>query len=157
MQERGWDAVEGRAAAERRTRAARKKLGAVSGNLGAAAPSTVTVTTTAEEEQKGQEKDKKVAPKPEPLPASHQLHPPDPIAEKLHKAATRGTKPIVSGVVRGVESLGAWAGGSLMASLRIKGVVEVDRDVFLSTGLAGARKGGGLEAGKLGWTLGGWG
>lgn len=160
VQSRGWDAVEGRAAARA---VERKKLGAVSGNQGTA------TTTNAKEEnlEQEKEKEKKAAAKTETLPPSHQTHPPDPIAEKLHRAANRGTKPIVSGVVRGVESLGAWAGGSLMASLRIKGVVEVDRDVFLATGLAGARrdgdvqrgggvKGGGLEVGKGGWTLGGW-
>ncbi|KAG6986680.1 hypothetical protein G7Y79_00074g098770 [Physcia stellaris] len=146
VQSRGWDAVEGR----------RKKLGIVSGNQ------NTTTTTKEANQEKGQEK--KAAPKSETetIPPSHQPHPPDPIADKLHRAANRGTKPIVSGVVRGVESLGAWAGGSLMASLRIRGVVEVERDGFLAAGMAGARregevrgKGDGLEAGKGDRRLGG--
>lgn len=173
MRERGWDAVEGRAVTERRARA-RKKLGAVSGNQGAATATTTTTTTTTsttkeEKPEQEQEKQDKSTTKDIKLPASHQPHPPDPIAEKLHRAATKGTKPIVSGVVRGVESLGAWAGGSLIASLRIKGSVEVERDVFLANGLAGAGgrrdgeplrggggKGGGVEAQRGGWSLGGW-
>ena len=131
----------------------RKKLGIVSGNL--------NTTATVKEENPEQE-EKKAA---EIIPPSNQPHPPDPIADKLHRAANRGTKPTVSGLVRGVESLGAWAGGSLMASLRIRGVVEVEKDGFLAAGLAGARRDGdlqrggggkgGLEVGKGGWTLGG--
>lgn len=68
------------------------------------------------------------------------LRPPerDPIAEKIHELNTKGQKPSVTGVVRGVETLGAWAGASLIAQLRIKGIVEIERDRFLSHGLAGA-------------------
>lgn len=36
-----------------------------------------------------------------------------------------------------VNSLGAWAGGSLVTSLRVRGVVEIDREKFLSAGLVG--------------------
>jgi hypothetical protein len=33
--------------------------------------------------------------------------------------------------VRGVETLGAWSGASLVASLRVKGKGEVEREDFL--------------------------
>jgi len=98
---------------------------------------------------------------------------PDPIEEKLRREEAKGSKPTVAGVIRGVETLGAWAGASLVAGLRIKGIVEIERDVFLQHGMAGARRetevsvtqskpshGPGLaRAGgpeKLGWTLGAW-
>lgn len=83
----------------------------------------------------------------QPPPASAQLqpsatpHPPDPIADKLRRDHdTEVTHPVVSGVVRGVETLGVWAGGSLLANLKIKSVVEIDRDTFLQHGIMGARR-----------------
>lgn len=41
----------------------------------------------------------------------------------------------VKAAVRGVETVGAWAGASIMASLKVKGVHEVERDDFLKHGL----------------------
>ena len=98
---------------------------------------------------------------------------PDPIEDKLRREEAKGVKPTVSGVIRGVETLGAWAGASLVAGLRIKGIVEIEREVFLQHGMAGARRemdisvaqsrpsvGPGLgRAGgpeRPGWTLGAW-
>lgn len=83
----------------------------------------------------------------------------DEITEKLHREKIKGTKQEISGLVRGVETLGAWAGASLVANLRIKGVVEVERDAFLQHGLAGTRKEGDVGVGRERgvWTLGAWG
>ena len=68
-------------------------------------------------------------------------HPPDPIADKLRRdQEAQGSYPVVSGIVRGVETLGVWAGGSLLANLKIKSVVEIDRDAFLQHGIMGARR-----------------
>ncbi|KAF2095687.1 actin-like ATPase domain-containing protein [Rhizodiscina lignyota] len=64
----------------------------------------------------------------------------DPILERLAERAAKQAPPTVEGRIRAVETLGAWAGGSLMAALRIKGVVEVERESFLQHGLAGASK-----------------
>ncbi|CAL5867459.1 uncharacterized protein PFLUO_LOCUS1678 [Penicillium psychrofluorescens] len=71
------------------------------------------------------------------------------------------------GVLREVESLGAWAGASLATSLKIRGMVEIDREKFLQHGLAGATRDSeppvpdrrsGLRAGgdRSSWTLAGW-
>ena len=98
---------------------------------------------------------------------------PDPIADKLRRDEVRLSKPIVSGVIRGVETLGSWVGASLIAGLKIKGVVEIERDSFLQHGLSGAKKDadvsvqqqrqslgpglprpGGSE--RVSWTLGAW-
>lgn len=83
----------------------------------------------------------------QPFPTSAQLqasttpHPPDPMAEKLRRdKEAQVAHPAVSGLVRGVETLGAWAGGSLLASLKIKSIVEIDRDAFLQHGIMGARR-----------------
>jgi hypothetical protein len=46
----------------------------------------------------------------------------------------RGEKPRekTEGEIRGVKSLGVWCGGSLIAGLKVRGKVEVERDRFLS-------------------------
>ncbi|KAL8920793.1 MAG: hypothetical protein Q9172_004333 [Xanthocarpia lactea] len=94
----------------------------------------------------------------------------DEITEKLEKEKAKRLQADVAGEIRGVETLGAWAGGSLVASLKVKGLVEIERDSFLSTGLAGAmresevvaatqRMSLGARTGlgeKSGWTLGPW-
>lgn len=96
----------------------------------------------------------------------------DPITEELEekrkkKKMTDGGGETVKAEVRGVETLGAWAGGSLMAALKVKGVVEVERETFLRDGMAGARREGdvkaatqrmsfGRPAADAGWTLGTW-
>ncbi|GAB7356495.1 hypothetical protein MBLNU459_g7249t3 [Dothideomycetes sp. NU459] len=72
---------------------------------------------------------------------SHQVraadapHDKDDISEKLSREATRQA-PVVQGVVRGVETLGVWAGASMVADLKVESVLEVKRDDFLKNGLA---------------------
>jgi len=46
----------------------------------------------------------------------------------------------VHSVVRQVDTMGSWAGASLLTTLKVKSFVEVQRDRFLSHGLAGASK-----------------
>lgn len=41
------------------------------------------------------------------------------------------------GLIRGVKSLGAWAGGSIVAGARVKGICEVEREKFLSVVASG--------------------
>ena len=108
-----------------------------------------------------------------PTPPIAALEPqvPDPIEDKLRREEAKGTKPTTAGVIRGVETLGAFAGASLVAGLRIKGIVEIEKDAFLQNGMAGARRetdlsviqhkpGPGLARvgipEKAGWTLGAW-
>ena len=59
----------------------------------------------------------------------------DPITLRAEQEATRSQEKTARGVVRGVETLGAWAGASLIASLRVKGTYEVEREDFLKHGL----------------------
>ncbi|KAF2175124.1 actin-like ATPase domain-containing protein [Zopfia rhizophila CBS 207.26] len=110
-----------------------------------------------------------------PLSAALQEQEEDAIEHKLaHLALKNGPPPVCTtgGTIRGVETLGAWAGASLVAQLRIRGIVEVERDKFLQHGLAGANRekdvsvvpqrqsigpGVGRGAGERGsWTLGVW-
>lgn len=115
IRDRGWDPVVGKAADERRQR-----LKEISNNRKQQpAPQTTTTTIAALEGQV-----------------------PDPIEEKLRRDQKRkDAKPSPdAGVVRGVETLGAWAGGSLLAALKVKCTVDIDKDSFLQHGLVGAKR-----------------
>ena len=59
----------------------------------------------------------------------------DMITQKAEREANKGKADFAKGTVRGVETLGAWAGASLMTSMRVKGVHEVEREDFLKHGL----------------------
>jgi hypothetical protein len=94
--------------------------------------------------------------------------PGDPIDERLHKQRMKDVKPPVAVQLRQVESLGPWAGASLAASLKTRSAVELERERFLSHGLAGAhRDGDNHQVGqratnakaneRTSWTLSGWG
>ncbi|KAF2799834.1 actin-like ATPase domain-containing protein [Melanomma pulvis-pyrius CBS 109.77] len=65
------------------------------------------------------------------------------IDQKLaHLSLRNGPPPAcsVGGAIRGVETMGAWAGASLVAKERIKGIVEIERERFLQHGLQGATR-----------------
>ncbi|KAF3216353.1 hypothetical protein TWF192_010205 [Orbilia oligospora] len=40
---------------------------------------------------------------------------------------------VAPGTIRGVETMGAWIGGSILSGARVKGAVEVEREKFMST------------------------
>ena len=65
----------------------------------------------------------------------------DEVAEKILCDETRSSNPPVredyKGQVRGVESLGTFAGASIAASLKMKCCFEVERERFLSHGVTG--------------------
>ena len=163
--DRGWDPVQGKANGRPRVRL--KEITNFQGKL-----HQLSTTGEAQHHHASRPATDALAPIPQASAASLQEQVHDPIAEKLQKDQLKGTKTPVSGRIRGVETLGAWAGGSLVASLKIRGTVEIYRDSFLQHGLAGARKD--TEAGtaqtrqsfgpnvprtgseKSGWTLGGW-
>jgi actin-related protein len=67
------------------------------------------------------------------IPISERPH--DDLADRLSQqvlhSTTKDKEKVVKGVVRGVETLGAWSGASLMASLRVKGKGEIDKEEFL--------------------------
>ena len=154
---RGWDPVEGKAADDRR-----RRLKEVSGNRQA------TKVKESETKDTKSSVDKKSPEACLPSPASLVPQILDPTDDKLRREREKGTKHTISGVIRGVETLGAWAGASLLVSLRIKGVVEIERDAFLQHGLAGARRDAEASAAppkamprpsmglQTGWTLGPW-
>ena len=154
VQERGWDVVEGKAADERRRRLKensndrRREAASTAGDEILREPSSAAKLAST-------------------MPQEANF-----VDENLQREREKEAKPTVSGIIRSVETLGAWAGGSLLANLRIRGVVEIDRDSLLQHGLAGARKeietniaqqkgfGTGIARGGMAdrsaWTLGAW-
>lgn len=129
-------------------------------------------------ELRRQEGDDKVSESLDPdtlLPAGLQAPEEDAIDAKLaHLALRNGPPPACSsgGTIRGVDTLGAWAGASLVAQQKIKGIVEIERERYLQHGLQGANRekevsvvpqrqsmgpGVGRGAGdRASWTLGVW-
>ncbi|KAG8528345.1 uncharacterized protein KY384_007263 [Bacidia gigantensis] len=154
---RGFDGVEGKASDERKRRIQ---------ELSAKTPTEST---------KGEEAEAQTNEKGAKVPASEQPQTIDDIDVNLQKERDKYAKPAVAGVVRAVESLGAWAGGSLVASLRIRGIVDIERDTFLQYGMAGGLRrelelgqgaqqrksyvgdmGRGIGDPRGSWTLGAW-
>jgi hypothetical protein len=109
------------------------------------------------------------------VPAALQEQEEDPIDVKLAKTSLRNGPPpacSIGGTIRGVETLGAWAGASLVAQQRIRGIVEIERERYLQHGLQGASRdkevsvipqrqsmGPGVVRGageRVSWTLGVW-
>jgi hypothetical protein len=79
-------------------------------------------------------------------PARPQTHltpqEPDLILAKIQQQQRSRNETAVPSAVgesafRAVHSLGPWAGASLMSGLRVRGVVEVERERFLASGLVG--------------------
>ena len=161
-EQRGWDPAIGKAADERR-----RRLKEIHTNRRATATKPhFTTKNTANTDNLLQ----LTAPS---ITAALEPQVPDPIEEKLRRHEAKLGKPTVSGEIRGVETLGAWAGASLAAALKIKGIVEIERDSYLQHGLSGAKRdadvsvvqqrqsfGAGVlrtgGADKVPWTLGAW-
>lgn len=91
------------------------------------------------------------------------------VEQRLFKQKSKDATPPTPTVLRTVDSLGPWAGASLIASLKAKSFVEIERERFLSHGLSGAHRdfdpsvlhqqrttaAKGNE--RTSWTLAGWG
>lgn len=78
---------------------------------------------------------------PAPVPAHRRRQEPDPILDKINAQQSKYAPSVsqLEGEIRLVETLGAWAGASLTAAQRVKGVVEIEREAFAKDGLWGAQ------------------
>ncbi|KAI9796506.1 MAG: hypothetical protein M1835_003840 [Candelina submexicana] len=130
VQERGWDPVWGRASNGRR-----KALAELSDQRRC----NVSLSSTA---KSGDYTDDFSVGTPTHIPPAFAEQEPDPIEQKLRRLENKGGKPHIQGRIRGIESGGAWVGASLLGSLKVKGIVEAEREKFLQHGLAGAVKEG---------------
>lgn len=74
----------------------------------------------------------------------------DHIAHTLSQQSLKDAGPLpVGGQVRGINTLGAWAGASLIVNQKVRGVVEVERERFLQHGLVGGASSGKKESSVL--------
>ena len=133
VRDRGWDPVFGKVADSRRLQ---RKQHAMEKERKKASRAKVTFDVS-ESKVPVVEETNEEQPKPHLDPRL-----PDFVDEKFLKGQEGRSRPAVTvaGFVRSIETLGAWAGASLLAAIRIKGIVEIDRDIYLQHGLAGARK-----------------
>ncbi|KAJ9620109.1 hypothetical protein H2203_007873 [Taxawa tesnikishii (nom. ined.)] len=69
------------------------------------------------------------------IPVSEMPQEEDELAAKILRDSMRGRQPAVQGKVRGVHTLGSWAGASLIANMRVPGTVEFTRDDYMKNGL----------------------
>jgi hypothetical protein len=82
------------------------------------------------------------------LPAHARPHDTNPIDTKLTSLSFKDAAPTApKGEIRAINTLGGWAGASLVTNLRIKGVVEIERDRFMSQGLVGGSVSGSIKPG----------
>lgn len=149
IQQHGWSPIRGKALERQRERLEQLKISSQSN--GEAQPTKKESASSPDEEEK-----------PDP---SREIPEIDFVEQKLRRQNKETPVP-VQGVLREVESLGAWAGASLVTSLKIRGMVEIEREKFLQNGLAGATRESeapvpdrrsGLRAGdRSSWTLAGW-
>jgi actin-related protein len=129
--ERGWDRVRGKAAERRRKRLEEiKRNFLVPGRSG-----------EAQEATERSHDDTTLTLHTSPAFEEPEI---DPVEETLRRE--NPPKAHVHGIVRGVETLGPWAGGALLGNLKVKGVAQIEQDKFLQHGLAGASKEGDVSA-----------
>lgn len=149
IEQHGWSQVRGKAVERQRQKLQNLTL------------NPRTSTTNSSQSQQDQET-------PEPKEETPEI---DFVEQKLQRNRDKDpfSKPPIQGVLREVESLGPWAGASLVTSLKVRGLVEVEREKYLQHGLSGASRDlehgyvpdrrSGLRSGgdRSSWTLAGWG
>lgn len=129
VQQRGWDPVRnyGSAGMRRKGDVLPKRAVNVQSS---AVPGTIPVKVTEDT----------ASPPPAAVdfaPAHLSPQEPDPVFAKLRQQQLKLDPIPVEGVVRAVNTLGAWAGASLAMNLRVRGVVEIERERFMQHGLVG--------------------
>ncbi|KAJ5293697.1 hypothetical protein N7508_008518 [Penicillium antarcticum] len=153
----GWSPIRGKALERLQQRLEGLKLSARSPPSGTETIKSNGKAANDEDASSGDEE------KPDPSKEEPEL---DFVEQKLRRQNKDIPVP-VQGVLREVESLGPWAGASLTTSLKIRGMVEIEREKFLQHGLAGATRDidlhvpdrrSGLRSGgdRSSWTLAGW-
>lgn len=150
----GWSPIRGKAVERQRQRLQEMRLSSQTNTNKQATPAEPS--SPADEGEAGEEKK---------LDPSQEEPEVDPVEQKLQRQ-NKDTPTPIQGILREVESLGPWTGASLVTSLKIRGLVEVEREKFLQHGLAGGTRElenpvpdrrSGLRGGdRSSWTLAGW-
>lgn len=148
IDQHGWSPIRGKAVERQRQRLEKLKISTQTNSRRQSTDNGVDASTDDE--------------KPDPSKEEPEI---DFVEQKLLRQ-NKDTPVPVQGILREVETLGPWAGASLVTSLKIRGMVEIEREKFLQHGLAGATRDlepavpdrrSGLRAGdRSSWTLAGW-
>ncbi|KAJ5750181.1 hypothetical protein N7533_007209 [Penicillium manginii] len=146
----GWSPIRGKVVERQRQRLEELKIASQTNTPSQSPDGNISGTTDDEKEKSDPSKE-------------------EPEVDFVDQKLRRQNKDIpvpVTGILREIESLGPWAGASLVTSLKIRGMVEIEREKFLQYGLAGATRDleqpvpdrrSGLRAGdRSSWTLAGW-
>ncbi|OJJ36559.1 hypothetical protein ASPWEDRAFT_109394 [Aspergillus wentii DTO 134E9] len=155
VKKHGWSQVRGKVIERQRQRMQNLSLVPQSTPAKEEARMESPVSPTAKKHHEGEEQQEEI----------------DFVEQKLRRNnKDKDIKPHVHGILREVESLGPWAGASLITSLKIRGLVEIEREKYLQHGIAGASRDfechghvpdrrSGLRSGgdRSSWTLAGWG
>lgn len=158
VQKQGWDPVQGKAVEQPRASQNTRKRASRQASDG---PTGVESQVSVGEEHDGVWHD-----------GANSTPEVDPVEEQLQRG--RDKRVPTRGVMRAVNSLGAWSGASLITQLKAPAVATVDRDIWQQQGAAGASRatdidprsqrqslgaGGLIRGGSAGtmWTLGVWG
>ncbi|KAI1262354.1 actin-domain-containing protein [Xylariaceae sp. FL1019] len=126
-EERGWDAVSGKAYEQLKSEPHLRSNGSVPTG-GVATPSVVIQPDAAAGERETPE-----------TPLTNAAHAPQEVdqVEKLIRKE-RNYKAPVEGDLRVVESLGPWCGASLATQLKIPALATIERELWISRGINGA-------------------
>lgn len=162
-EEQGWDPVRGKGAEERKTNPKLNRDPSRQANNGAV-PVVMEPNAT---NGNGEATEPPIKAVDAPQEVDH--------VENLIKKE-RNYKPTVQGLLRAIDTLGPWCGGSLATQMNIPALATIDRDVWLQQGINGASRPGevdtkaaqrqsmgpsGLMRGQAAqpnnWTLGVWG
>lgn len=148
----GWDAVRGKIIDKRRAEGpprARLKEGNGSSNGSGPAAADSEGSGNRDAKPTGQEEDgvwhdaANAVPAPDPIEAHmrrQQQQQQQQQSAKTGVAARKLPEPPDAGDLRAIESLGPWAGASLLSQLRVPAIATVDRDQWLLHGAAGASR-----------------
>lgn len=124
---RGWDPVRGKAADQYRAKPKPNRHSSRPTNAG---PIPIVVEPDTASGNGGA---------PEPLvKAMHALQEVDLVERLIQKE--RDYKPSVQGLLRCLDTLGPWCGGSLATQMKIPALATVDRDIWLQHGVSGASR-----------------
>ncbi|KAI1127991.1 actin-domain-containing protein [Nemania abortiva] len=128
VEEQGWDPVRGKGAEQAKTNLKLHRDNARQANQNGAIPIVIQPDTA---------NDNGEAIEP-PMKASETPQQVD-LVENLIKKE-RNYKPTVQGVLRAVDTLGPWCGGSLATQMKIPALATIDREIWLQQGVNGASR-----------------
>lgn len=133
---RGWDPVKNYGSAEGK-REGRLKQDGANTQIPASDSDTTSIRLSVQPKTVSETAEEPLGDTLSNIPARDRDPEVDPVVAKITQQTLQAAGgPQVSKEVRAVATLGAWAGASLVTSLRVHGAVEIERDRFLQHGLA---------------------